>query len=181
MNKNAVLVYSGILLIGLIAFVYQRKSLEDSMQMSVQSWYGKEMQLSDSVKIKLEVQAQGDTLPTSDYILISYLDSTTCSSCRIRAFKKVILQMRRDTHMNIRSLLIVDSKSLGDINDALGQNHYDYPYVIDNEEFISKLNNFPHDDRIRTFLVDSTFHVVGIGNPMLNTKIYDLFTEIIKG
>ena len=181
MKKKVLFIYVLILTIGLTAFVYQMTYLDDSIQKTVREWSGKEFLLTDETKNQLRFQIEGDSINLSEFIVISYLDSTTCTSCRIKAFKEVMDRMQKDTDMRIRSLLIIDSKTLDDIKYAIQQYKFNYPYIIDNKENLSKLNGIPKDDKIRTFLVDSTFHVILIGNPILNTKIYDLFKNKIKG
>lgn len=181
MKKNTLFIYVLILILGLSVLIYKMMYLNNSMQMVVKEWAGKEFLLADETKELLEGQIDGNPNKLSEYTVISYLDSTTCTSCRIRAFKDVIERMQKDSDKKIRSLLIIDSKTLDDINYAIQQYEYNYPYIIDNNEYLSKLNGIPKDDKIRTFLVDSSFCVILLGNPILNTKIYDLFVNKIKG
>lgn len=178
-KRNTLVFYASIVLIGVIGFAYQLKSQNNDMQTIVREWSGKEFILSETAKFRLSNQSQ-DTASLSGYTVISYLDSTTCTSCRIKAFKEVIDRMQKETETNIRSLLIIDSKTLDDIHYAIQYYGFNYPYTIDNNEYLSQLNNIPKDDRVRTFLVDSTFHVALIGNPIINPKMYQLFVQEIK-
>ena len=63
---------------------------------------------------------------------------------------------------------------------AVEQNGLKSPYVIDVEERILKQNNIPNNDKIRTFLVDSLYRVVLIGNPIVNQNIFKLYVKEIK-
>lgn len=185
MNKKkmkkiyAFILYFFIVLLGIIMFTYETIAQHDSIQMIVKKWNGKEFIISDTIKVKIDNQLK-DSSDLSKYVVISYIDSTTCTSCRIRAFEKTIENLKRETNKQIRSLLIIDSKTLSDVNFAVQYNGFKCPFVIDVEEKILKLNNIPKDDKIRTFLVDSQYHVILIGNPILNQNIFNLFVQKIK-
>ena len=178
-NIVAILFYLLIIVAGGIGMVYQASSQTDNMQLSVVEWSGKEFLFADTIKYKMNNQLK-DSVNLSDYYIISYLDSTTCTTCRIRAFKKAMNELEEETGKHIRSLLIIDSRTLDDIPYALEQEKYDYPYLIDNEGYYSEINNIPRDDKIRTFLLDSSYHVVYIGNPIVSRNIFELFANEIK-
>lgn len=178
-NIVAILFYLLIIVAGGIGIVCQAISQTDNMQMSVMEWSGKEFLLADTIKYKIDSR-QKDSVNLSDYYIISYLDSTTCTSCRIRAFKKTINELEEETGKQIRSLLIIDSRTLDDIPYAMEQGNYNYPYLIDNDGYYSEINNIPKDDKIRTFLLDSAYHVVFIGNPIVSRNIFELFANEIK-
>ena len=178
-KKYVFLFYIVVAFIATIGFAYQITTQNDSMQMIVKEWSGKEFLLSNAIKEMINSQQIG-TQDLSKYIIISYIDSTTCTSCRIRAFGKTIDSLRTVTNRQIRSLLIIDSKTLTDVHHAVEQNGLKSPYVIDVEERILKQNNIPNNDKIRTFLVDSLYRVVLIGNPIVNQNIFKLYVKEIK-
>lgn len=59
----------------------------------------------------------------------------------------------------------------------------DYPYQVVNvvHDSLQKLNQFPDDIMLRTFLLDRNNHVVAIGNPAYNVGIAELYRAIISG
>ena len=175
----ASLLYLFIVLVGIVVFAYQLFSHNNSIQMTVKTWNGKEFLISDSIKKMIHNQLK-DSTDLSKYIVISYLDSTTCTSCRIRAFDRTIDSLKKESNKQIRSLLVIDSKTLNDVNYALLNNRFKCPYVIDYEEKINRQNNIHKDDIIRTFLVDSRYRVILIGNPILSRNIFNLFVKEIK-
>jgi len=45
---------------------------------------------------------------------------------------------------------------------------------------LNRVNQFPHDETCRTFLVDAKNQVLAVGDPLTNPKIKHLFTEILS-
>jgi hypothetical protein len=63
----------------------------------------------------------------------------------------------------------------------LKRDRMEYPVFIDEQDKLNKLNNFPQDAMYQCFLLDTDNKVAGIGNPVLNPKIWELYKRIITG
>ena len=56
---------------------------------------------------------------------------------------------------------------------------FDIPVCIDRNDSFNKLNHFPSNAMLQTFLLDEHNKVLAIGNPMHNPKIKELYMNII--
>jgi hypothetical protein len=56
-----------------------------------------------------------------------------------------------------------------------------YPFYIDKEDELNKLNRFPSDENYQCFLLDNNNKVLSIGNPTNNPNIWILYKKIITG
>ena len=57
--------------------------------------------------------------------------------------------------------------------------NFDVPVCIDRNNSLYKLNRFPSNAMLQTFLLDEHNKVLAIGNPMHNPKIKELYMKII--
>ena len=63
----------------------------------------------------------------------------------------------------------------------LGCRHFDYPICIDENDSLNILNHFPQEMPFQTFLLDHNSKVIAIGNPILNSRVKDLYFDILLG
>ena len=57
----------------------------------------------------------------------------------------------------------------------------DSPVYVDKQDSIAKLNRFPLESNLHTFLLDKNNRVIAVGNPVYNPKIKKLYFNIISG
>ena len=58
-------------------------------------------------------------------------------------------------------------------------NHFEYPLFLDKNRQMQQINNFPKEPMFQTFLLDKNNRVLLIGNPIGNTKLWNLYKDII--
>jgi len=63
----------------------------------------------------------------------------------------------------------------------LNREDFTYPVFIDETNSIDSLNHFPQQPEFQCFLLDGDNKVVAIGNPASNSRIWELYKEIIYG
>lgn len=63
----------------------------------------------------------------------------------------------------------------------LNRDDFTYPICIDIEDTFYKANHLSTNEQFHTFLLDGNNRVVAIGNPIHNSKIKDLYLQIIQG
>lgn len=63
----------------------------------------------------------------------------------------------------------------------LKRDHFTYPVCMDVNDSMNKLNHFPPDNMFQTFLLDKDNKVIAIGNPVYNSKVKELYMNIIQG
>ncbi|MCE8655689.1 DUF1573 domain-containing protein [Bacteroides fragilis] len=77
--------------------------------------------------------------------------------------------------------IIFYPKMKKDIFYALKNDNFTYPICLDLENTFYDTNKIPGDMMLQTFLLDEDNKIVAIGNPIHNSKIKDLFLNIISG
>lgn len=159
-----------------------RNSIREQSIKILDKWDGREFVFSSQALEKLHMQEhKNDSLYRNHelYTLVSYLDASVCTTCRINAWKEYInsLDMKTDGRLKFLLILAPDIKS-EEISDISTETQF---YCIDDGEEMLKRNEIPENDVFRTMLLDSNYKVLAIGNPLTNTKINRLFLKRITG
>ena len=127
----------------------------------------------------------GDTIDLSDadFTILTYVDSTGCTQCKMKLslWKEFLNSLDTICDYNIRFLMIVYPSDLPELNYVLKQYQFDYPVYLDAGNKISKVNSFPSETLLQTFLIDKNKKVTAIGNPLHSPELTKLFKEIITG
>ena len=58
---------------------------------------------------------------------------------------------------------------------------FTYPVCFDREDAFNRVNRFPSEMALQTFLLDKDNRVVAIGNPVHNPQVKELYLNIIGG
>ena len=58
---------------------------------------------------------------------------------------------------------------------------FTYPVCFDREDAFNRLNRFPSEMALQTFLLDKDNRVVAIGNPVHNPQVKELYLNVIGG
>ena len=133
----------------------------------VTEWHDKEFVFSSKSEIE-----------NSEYMVVSYMDSTICSSCRIGSWIRFVEELE-SINPKVGSLLIL-SPSIKNTDDFLQLRINSIPYCIDYGDEIYKQNNIPKEDLFRTFLLDKDNKVILIGNPILKENVKLLYQNRVN-
>lgn len=156
---------------------YQRK-----VRNIVKEWSGKEI-----VFPSLDAKIMGrDTIISciSDYKykILTYIDTTGCSACRLRLFDWKILKKEIDKlPEEVPLFFVVQSKNYKEFEEIQKVNKFTYPVYYDYDGMLDKMNHFPDDPNFQTFLLDKNNRVVVIGNPVTNDKMWQIYIDVIRG
>jgi hypothetical protein len=117
-----------------------------------------------------------------EYNILLYVDSTGCSSCRLKLpeWKQLIAESDSLFQGQIGFLLFFQPKNKKEINFLLKGNNFRYPVFIDMSMNIDHLNHFPKQQLYQCFLLDKDNQVMMIGNPVFSPKIWELYKEMIS-
>jgi hypothetical protein len=112
-----------------------------------------------------------------------YVDSTGCSSCRLKLFqwKQLIEESDSLFQDRLSFLFFFQPKNKKEIAYLFQRDNFNYPVFIDMNNTINRLNHFPEKMEYQCFLLDKDNKVLMMGNPTLNPKIWDLYKEVITG
>lgn len=112
-------------------------------------------------------------LLTNDFKIVTYVDSTGCTGCKLKLdkWKLLIKELSTLTNDSLPVLFILHPKTKEELVNILKRNSFKYPIFIDENDIFNKLNRFSDDVRLQTFLLDKEQKIVAFGNPIHNPHI----------
>lgn len=138
-----------MILFGLILWACVSKKSE--YERFVSEWQSKEILLPDVMTDVLT----GDTidLADADFSIITYVDSTGCTSCKMKlSLWNVFLdRINQKSDANVKTVIVVNAKDKRDIVHLLKKFKYYHPVYIDADGSMNKINKFPSDPIFQSF------------------------------
>lgn len=161
-----------------------RESEKEKIMRIVSEWQDKKVIFPTNI---LFTRFGADTLdysiPQTKNKILVYVDSIGCTSCKLQLprWKNFIQLLDSTCNDSVPVLIFLNTNSIKDIQHVLKRDKYDLPICIDIKDSLNRLNNFPQVTSLQTFLLDKDNKVVAIGNPIHNSKIKDLYLNILTG
>jgi len=147
------------------------------MTKEIEGFLGEEIVLKDLIPINLpETYSLSDYL-SSEYKIIVYIDSMSCSSCllnKILPWQKYFESIAD----NSKFMIIFNNPDVFHVRDILAEYKIEVPYFLDVSSNIKKSRNFPQIEVLRTFLLHNN-KVTLVGDPANNKKMMDLYINTI--
>ncbi len=150
----------------------------------VTEWLGKTIQFPDDMT--LSVYGKDTLVPdllNTPYRILLYVDSTGCTSCKLKIYEwqKLIAEADSTLKGKVSFIFFFQPKNRDDLFYSLKRDRFTYPVYIDDNNKTQGLNQFPADQAYQCFLLNNKNKVISIGNPVLNPGIWKLYKEIING
>lgn len=120
----------------------------------------------------------------SPYRIVTYVDSIGCASCKLQLPKWKQLIAETDSLFGKGKLAYVfffHPKDLRELIYLTRRDAFTYPVCFDREDAFNRLNRFPSEMSLQTFLLDRDNRVVAVGNPVHNPKVKELYLNIVGG
>ena len=117
------------------------------------------------------------------YKIVSYVDSIGCISCKLQLvkWKHFIKELDSISSKQTSILFYMHPCKVNELLYLLRRDNFNYPVCIDANDTFNQMNHFPSDMTFQTFLLDKDNKVVAIGNPVHNSKVKELYMNIIQG
>jgi hypothetical protein len=186
MNRKTNIVWGIlILLAGFLSCKQDSRKVE--IETIVKEWTGKQILFPEDTPCNIwgkdTVSNLCSGLFQKEYKILLYVDSSGCSSCRLKLtqWKHLIEEADSLFKGNLSFLLFFQAKSKKDSDYLFRTDYFDYPVFIDMNKAINQLNHFPDKSEYQCFLLDKNNKVLMIGNPSLNLKIWELYKQTILG
>lgn len=149
----------------------------------VREWSGKTITIPSGI---IQSYLGKDTvmqMPDTPFNVLIYTDSVGCTSCKLKLYSWKQLIHEADSIMpgRVNFLFYFHPKNKNELFYMLKRDNFGYPVYIDYENMLDKQNSFPSAMEYQCFLLDRDNKVISIGNPVLNTKIWELYKGIITG
>ena len=177
--------YSILLLISVVLGICSCKNqnMEKNLFI-VKDLLGQNLVLPDSlIFFNSDGQSIDVTIQKTKYRIVMYVDSIGCISCKLKLakWKQFFVDVDSLSERNTSFLFIFYPKMKKDIFYALRNDNFTYPVCLDLGNKFYNANKIPDDMMLQTFLLDKDNKIIALGNPIHNSKIKDLFLNIISG
>ncbi len=176
---------TGVLLLMLCLLAACQESDKERLTRLVQEWDGKE--ISFPVQAVFTVQGR-DTVDfrwqAAPYRIVTYVDSIGCTSCKLQLPKWKQLIAETDSLFGKEKLSYVfffHPKDARELTYLTRRDGFTYPVCFDREDAFNRVNRFPSEMALQTFLLDKDNRVVAIGNPVHNPQVKELYLNVIGG
>ena len=154
---------------------------ERKIQKIVNYWTGKEIVFSDTLAMKIfGKDTCTDHLSLHQYKILNYIDTTGCSECQLKFYEWKKLQDEIDSlQADVSIVYVIFAKHYKPIELSQKVNKFNIPILYDSLGIMERKNNFAFSPQYKTFLLDSANRVIGIGNPVTNAQIWELYKKKI--
>ena len=119
----------------------------------------------------------------TDFKIITYVDSIGCTSCKLQLhrWKELIAEMDSISSGTVPFLFYFHPKDMKELRYLTRRDNFTYPVCFDEDDEFNSLNRFPSEMTFQTFLLDKENKVIGMGNPVHNPKVKELYLMKITG
>lgn len=115
--------------------------------------------------------------------MVIYYDTLECGTCNVKHLGELLdlydLQERFPS-MEVLTIFSPRIQEYDSIMLELMRINFDYPIYVDANGSFSEKNRIPADKRFHSFLLDRNNHPVFIGKPIVNDKLWTIFTGILE-
>lgn len=157
---------------------------KEQIEVLLSQWYGKEILFPDDLSFEIfGEKILKFKVPDSRYKIVHYIDSVGCTSCKLNLnkWKEYISYMDSVTSNTVPCLFFIHAKRKREIKIALKEDSFAHPICFDVENKFYQQNKFPMKPELQTFLLDKDNRIVGMGNPVQNVRIKELYLNIVRG
>ena len=167
----------------LLIFLSCQNSQKEQVRTILQEWEGRTIQYPEKMIFTIRGNDTVDFSLAGKYKILSYVDSTGCTSCKLglKEWSEYISQIDTLAPGKVKFLFFFFPKNGLEIYQTLRVHRFAYPICIDDNDILNRLNKFPSDERFQTFLLDENNRVLAIGNPIHNPKVKELYSDVIAG
>lgn len=120
----------------------------------------------------------------NDNTLIIYIDSTSCSGCKISHFSDMLplyhLSDSVEHNFSVMAIFSPKNENINEVESLLRLLKFPYPIYLDFDQQFAKINNLPSDKRFHNFLISSDGKVKYVGNPLASEDLMSVFLNIIR-
>lgn len=152
-----------------------RKTMENFLESNV-------VLTDDLYVVDDRVYANADLSNLCNLKLIVYVDSLSCSSCRIAHFIDLLPlyeMAESDGRFSIVAIFSPRVSEIPDVERQLMLLDFPYPIYVDVSGEFARQNQIPKDSRFHYFLSDDNGQILFVGNPIANEQLKSVFSSTL--
>lgn len=161
-----------------------KESREEAMLRLVSEWKEKEVKFPEHSVFTVQGKDTVDfEFRHADYKVVTYIDSVGCTSCKLQLprWKELLAEVDSLMDGSVPFLFYFHPKDMKELRYLTRRDRFTYPVCFDEKDEFNRLNRFPKEMMLQTFLLDKDNKVLAIGNPVLNPKVKELYVSLITG
>lgn len=150
----------------------------------VKEWIGKSIIISETIPLTMNgVDTIVQGLHNTPYRILLYVDSSGCTSCKLKLYEWKTLIAEADTLFSgkLSFMFFFQPGNKNELIRLLRREKFSYPVFIDRSNQLQADNNLPDKQAYQCYLIDGRNKILSIGNPTLNPDVWKLYKEIISG
>lgn len=172
--------YRLLILLASILIFCSCKQNQESVAAHLTELMGKEVVLPDTLPYRIITDSINCLREDFDYRIIAYVDSDECTTCAMKLpFWTNYLNYLNGSGVNVDLIMFINSADPVKIYNILNNERFVYPVVIDTSGVFIDSYGIPADKRLHTVLINSDDVIVAVGHPGINTKVRDIYDDII--
>lgn len=146
---------------------------EDRIYDLGKSYLGKTLAVSKSVQ-------ESFVNPTlrAKYIVVVYLDSTSCTPCSIKNLKQY--ELHDFKKFDVKIIVVINNQDSIHINRNIKDYGINCPVIFDIYGEIKKNNPFLKENLFQTFVIDANRRIIWLGSPIETSQTWKLFKKMIS-
>lgn len=121
-----------------------------------------------------------DSLLQSEYKIVAYFDSTGCLECKLSLDEWDVKIKEMKMHNNVSFVFIVQSDKPIIVKSLCKRHWFYYPVFVDEKNLFYTRNHLNNQHKYQVFLLDKDNRIRLIGDPILNSKLWNLYTKMVK-
>lgn len=171
------------LLLASIVFLYSSCNQRQNLKNTLMKFMTNDITIPDSLMVIFDGRAIREPSFVEDNQLIMYIDSNSCTSCRISSLNNMLKLYELAEKDGRFSVLTIFSPSVSEVQDVerkLKQLHYPYPLYIDNNNLFSRINHIPNDIKFHNFLINKEGKILCVGSPLENKQLNSVFMTALN-
>lgn len=155
---------------------------KEKVENIIKEWIGKEITYPNSI---FTIKGKDTVFVNPDkytFKILCYVNKEGCTSCKLklREWDKYIKDMKKEYHKNIGFFFYYSPNNTKEITYHLIKEDFNYPVCIDIKDSINIINKLPVNSQFQTFLLDKNNKIIAIGNPILSSKVQEMFSYILS-
>lgn len=148
----------------------------------IEYWMSKEIIIPENLIYKsIAIDTISSHIFEHSYKILVYVDSVGCSGCRLGLIEwKAYIDRCQSKGYDVSFLFVIQSSDYKTFEDKLAMSNFNYPIIYDIADSFNHVNEFPKEDKFRTFLLDKDNKVVIVGSPIRSEMIWKLYNNVLS-
>ena len=147
---------------------------------TAEQWLGHQIAIPDNLVFQVRNDTVAVDIDDCDFKILTYVDSSGCTSCRLQLqrWAAVMRDFNKENSIKVNLVMVIQPKAGLDIGKFLRRERFRLPVVIDTCGMMESV--IPEKSEFRTMLLSRDNKVLALGNPALNPRMKEFYSDIMR-